>query len=133
MYLWGMRYLYWDIFLVSNFKNLVQNTICAIYGVFFLVNMVIPCPYEGRNYVFVLIVICHFKIGFSQSHLTWFVVMLKIKLQIWSWKKSVYCLLFQDLLLRSSYFDIYLQITNLETVKNCLPTGYFTKIDDHTN
>ena len=88
MYFWGMRYLYWDIFLVSNFKNLVQNTICAIYGVFFLVNMVIPCPYEGRNYVFVLIVICHFKIGFSQSHLTWFVVMLKIKLQIWNWKKN---------------------------------------------
>ena len=26
-----------------------------------------------------------------------------------------------------------LQITNLETIKNCLPTSSFTKIDDYTN
>ena len=42
---------------------------------------------EGRNYIVVLIVIGHFKIGLSQSHLTLFVVMLKLKLKIWSWKK----------------------------------------------
>ena len=56
---------------------------------------------KGRNYFVVLIVIPHFKISLSQSHLTLFVGMLKLKLKIWNWKKTIYHLLFQGLLLKS--------------------------------
>ena len=41
----------------------------------------------------VLIIMRHFKNGFSQSHLFLFAVKLKLKLQIWSWKNLciTYC------------------------------------------
>ena len=70
-----------------------------------------------------------FKIGFSQSHLSLFVAKLKLKLQIWNWQypcntygaKELFTLILK-----------MLQIANIKTINNRLPTGSFDKIDDYT-
>ena len=89
---------------------------------------------KGRNFFVVLIVICHFKISLSQSHLTLFVVMLKLKLKTWSWKNCILPTLSR--LVAKELFTLileFLQILNLETIKNHLPTASFNKIDNYTN
>ena len=61
------------------------------YHMWYLWTLLLTQP----GYGFILIVIWHFKIGFSQSQLTLFVATLKNKTSNLKLKKIVYCLLLQ--------------------------------------
>ena len=81
-----------------------------------------------RQNLVVLIIMRYFKISFSPSQFSLFVVMLKLKLKL---KKPTVS--------RAGTKELFtlilkiLQITNLKTIKNHLTVGPFKKIDDYTN